>query len=102
MGKNSSCFALVMLFFGHALLWSRFALVMLWKPNSQEKVGRDLVMIWSCVALVMLCFGHALFWSCFALVMLCFGHALLWSCFALVMLWKANSEKKVGHDLVMV
>ena len=86
IGKNSSCVALVMLCFGHALLWSRFALVMLWNANSQEKVGRDLVMIWSCVALVMLCFGHA----------------LLWSCFALVMLWKANSEEIVGRDLVMI
>ena len=53
-------YALVMLCFGHALLWS-------------------------CLALVLLCFRHALLWSCFALVVLCFGHALLWSCFALVM-----------------
>ena len=80
-----------------------------WKTNSEEKVGHELIMVWSCVALVMLCFdhallcfGHALLWSCFVLVMLCFGHAMLWSCFSLVMHWKTNSEEKVDHDLVMI
>ena len=43
------CFALLGIGFGLALLGFAllgFALVMHWKINSEEKIGRDLVMIW--------------------------------------------------------